>query len=157
MSWTQADVDEHNRRSALGAASATGMLPMYETIRQFATITPRPRHERGRMNKTEIVYARWIDLQKREWLFESVTFLLGPDLRFTPDFMEIRENEVWFIDVKGSRKMFTQDRQPYRKPFSEDDALAKIKSAVQRFPMFHWAQAWKGEHGEWEEKEFLPV
>jgi hypothetical protein len=68
----------------------------------------RPAPVRGAMNVTEGWFASWLEGLRiagpvESWAFEVETLVLGPDLRYTPDF-RVRWRgvpEVCFYDVKG--------------------------------------------------------
>lgn len=110
------------------------------------------RMKAGEMNKTEKEFAnhlqRELDHHKiLSFVFEPVTLKLAKDLRYTPDFMvhEI-DGYITFYEVKG---------------FWRDDALAKIKMASEKFPMFRFVSVKKRTSKErkeigsdWEEREF---
>lgn len=110
------------------------------------------RMKAGEMNKTEKEFAnhlqRELDHHKiLSFAFEPVTLKLAKDLRYTPDFMvhEI-DGYITFYEVKG---------------FWRDDALAKIKMASEKFPMFRFvsvkkrtAKERKEIGSDWEEREF---
>lgn len=110
------------------------------------------RMKAGEMNKTEKEFAnhlqRELDNHKiLSFAFEPVTLKLAKDLRYTPDFMvhEI-DGYITFYEVKG---------------FWRDDALAKIKMASEKFPMFRFvsvkkrtAKERKEIGSDWEEREF---
>lgn len=88
----------------------------------------------GEMNKAEKEFAnhlqRELDHHKIvSFAFEPVTLKLAKDLRYTPDFMvhEI-DGYITFFEVKG---------------FWRDDALAKIKMASEKFPMFRFVSVKK--------------
>jgi hypothetical protein len=88
------------------------------------TRTP-PRDLFQGMNKTETAYAQVLEANKRsgaisEWFYEAVTFKLGPDCRYTPDFMVIDcTGVISFYETKG---------------FMRDDALVKLKTFSKQFP-----------------------
>ena len=92
------------------------------------------RMKSGEMNKTEKEFANYLqrELDNHKivsFAFEPVTLKLAKDLRFTPDFMvhEI-DGYITFYEVKG---------------FWRDDALAKIKMASEKFPMFRFVSVKK--------------
>lgn len=89
----------------------------------------RPRHKRGEMNKTERAYADLLDQSPSVvfWAFETTTFLLAPDLRFTPDFkVQLDNGSIEYHEVKASTKKGVR--------LIEDDAYAKIKMAAAQHP-----------------------
>lgn len=92
------------------------------------------RMKAGEMNKTEKEFA---DFLQREldnhkifsFAFEPITLKLAKDLRYTPDFMvHTIDGYITFFEVKG---------------FWRDDALAKIKMASEKFPMFRFVSVKK--------------
>lgn len=91
------------------------------------------------MNRTEAAFAQRLEAQKRQglihdWLYEKVTFKLGADCRYTPDFMVIENDGLLrFAETKGHMR---------------DDALVKLKTMAEQFPfsLTLWRlerQAWK--------------
>lgn len=81
------------------------------------------------MNKTEAAYAAMLEAQKKagriqDWKYESVTFKIAPDTRYTPDFMVVTDSEVQFHEVKGG--------------LIRDDAVLKYKLTAEIFPQFKW-------------------
>ena len=92
------------------------------------------RMKAGEMNKTEKEFAHYLQKQLDEhkifsFAFEPVTLKLAKDLRYTPDFMvhEI-DGSITYYEVKG---------------FWRDDALAKIKMASEKFPLFRFVSVKK--------------
>lgn len=87
------------------------------------------RHVPGEMNKTEEQYSRILQELKNsgvvaEWYFESVTFKLAKDLRYTPDFfVYLDDGTVEVIDVKGTGPI-------------DDKSIVKIKAAAEKFFCF---------------------
>lgn len=85
-----------------------------------------------KLNKTEENYLRLLQESraKASILPMAITLKLGPDLRYTPDFVVIENNEVELHEVKGA--------------FVYEDARAKFLAATAIFPCwkFVWAQ-WK--------------
>lgn len=96
-----------------------------------------------RMNKTEKAFAQRLEASRRtgqiaSWDFEAITFKLGHDCRYTPDFMVRELNDaITFHETKG---------------FMRDDALVKIRTFAKqyRFPIY----VWKREQGEWSSTNF---
>jgi hypothetical protein len=83
------------------------------------------RLKRGQMNKTEASYQSHLEALKSlgrvVWFaFESYTFKLADNTRYTPDFAVMFDSGILeFHEVKG---------------FWQDDARVKIKVAADRFP-----------------------
>jgi hypothetical protein len=77
------------------------------------------------MNKLEAAYALGLEAQKRAgriqgYWYEGITLKLGPDCRYTPDFLVILEDgEVQLHEVKGHMR---------------DDAAVKLRVCVERYP-----------------------
>jgi hypothetical protein len=107
--------------------------------RPFAKAS-RPRKIAGVMNGTESQYADLLNLRKAagqiaQFWYEAVTFKLGADLRFTPDFLVMApDGSLEVHEVKGS--------------FIRDDARVKLIAAAERFPFrFYLAQRLAKKHG----------
>lgn len=110
----------------------------------------RKRHVPGEMNKTEALYED--ELKRRKlcgdvvaYWFESFTFKLGPDLRYTPDFaVLLRDETMEFHEVKAG----TADG----KPRMEEDARVKIITAAEHLP-FAFRLCWWHKNYGWKVKE----
>lgn len=108
------------------------------------------------MNKTEAEYSTVLMVAKskgeiEDYSFESVTFKLGPDLRYTPDFMVTAlDGTIDFHEVKGSqRAKVVEIGKPVKtKPRMEDDARVKYIVAAEKFWQFRFALAYKAD-GAW--------
>jgi len=83
------------------------------------------------MNQTERrYYDRFIrpallvgELKKS--LYEAVTFKLGHNCRYTPDFLNVYPSgEIVIVEIKGG--------------FIRDDAMVKFKSAADKYSFFSW-------------------
>ena len=87
------------------------------------------RHVPGQMNQTESAYAEGLQLRKMageviRWEFESITFKLAPDTRYTPDFaVWLADGSMEFIDAKGGGPM-------------DEKSRVKCKVAAEKFPQF---------------------
>ena len=94
------------------------------------------------LNKTERAYAALLDRRKqegeiRDYRTHAITFILGKDLRYTPDMMVIEnDSTMTFIEIKG---------------FLRDDALVKFRAAQRQFPWFRFImiQRCKQDQGGW--------
>ena len=92
------------------------------------------RHVPGEMNKTEGRFADTLQARKLigeiiEWHFESMTFKLAADLRYTPDFVIFEsDGTLTLVDVKGSGPI-------------DPKSLVKIKAAAERWYWFDWVMA----------------
>ena len=125
-------------------------------------IQKRPIKARGRQrvekkNKTECAYESHLHLRKITnevvWFqFEGVTFKLGPDCRYTPDFaVMLTDGSLEMHEVKGKEKRVKQNGDVYSAPRFEDDARAKIAVAASMYP-FVFKVVYKVENN-WVEKE----
>jgi hypothetical protein len=108
------------------------------------------RHVPGQMNGTESAYAEL--LRSRElggeiiaWHFESVTFKLAQDTRYTPDFcVQLPDGSMEFVDAKGGGPI-------------DPKSLVKIKVAAEKFPQFMFViekRLSKKDGGGWKRTEF---
>lgn len=81
------------------------------------------------MNGNETLYSETLDMERsagnlHAWYFQRVTLRLGPDLRYTPDFMLIAaDGAITFVEVKG---------------FEREDARDKFKMAAELHPWARW-------------------
>ncbi len=98
----------------------------------------------AKLNKTEQAYAEMLDLSRamgriHSYYAQRWTVLLGPDLRYTPDFMVIRpDGRIEFVEIKG---------------FEREDAIVKFKLAAELHPWADWKMVRKKgklEGGGWE-------
>lgn len=95
------------------------------------------RHRPGEMNRTESAYAMVLEARLRageilKYEFERLTFRVGIDCRYTPDFyVVLADGSVEFHEVKTRRRD--------NKILMADDALAKFRTAAQQFPEYGWA------------------
>lgn len=140
--WTQADID---------AVYARRQRPEAPVVAPQAKAKGKQGHTPGQMNKTESRYAQYLELRKiageiTDYKFEAVTVKLGPDCRYSPDFM-VRDNAgfISFVEVKARDKKTG-------KALSRDDSKVKIRVAAQQFPEFVWIMAWPLPNGSWAEK-----
>lgn len=131
----------HAVAAAAGVSAVVGDSVVLSTDETTRTLTPK----RPKMNKTETRYSLILAAEKASgaidtYDFEGVTLKLGPDLRYTPDFMVWRWNttagirEVEFVEVKGPREW--------------EDARVKRIAAATMFPMFRFKLA-RYVKGEW--------
>lgn len=108
------------------------------------------RHVPGKMNKAEAAFEFQLKLDMQaglvlDYRFEAVTLKLGPDCRYTPDFMVVNaDGTISMIDVKA---FWVKQGKPH----IEDDARAKMAMATDKFPWFEFALAWQEASG-WERK-----
>lgn len=107
--------------------------------RRFAKASGKRHWQRGVMNGHEAAYAEHLDRQKLAghviaWYYENKPWVIGPNCSLTVDFMVITgEMGVELHEVKANRK---------GKWHAEDDARAKMKAFVDRYPMFPLIVVW---------------
>jgi len=101
-------------------------------------------HKAGIMNSTEKAYAQILELQKangtiKGWWFEAMTFKLGSDCRYTPDFMvQMPSDEIEFHEIKGG--------------VWRDDSRVKLRMAADKFPFRFRGYTLVKKH--WQEEDF---
>jgi len=107
--------------------------------RRFAKASGKRHWQRGVMNGHEAAYAEHLDTLKAkghitEWYYEAWAVTLGKNMRLTPDFLVIfADDHVEFHEVKANRK---------GRWHGEEDAKVKMKSFVDRYPMFPLIVVW---------------
>jgi len=130
-------------------------LPAETRARMGATATkPRLRavgqtRTQKKMNRGEAAYERHLDarLDVAWHKFEGVTLKLGPDCRYTPDFVVmLKDGSLECHDVKGRKG------SSY---WAEEDATIKIRTAVAMFP-FRFFIDWPARGYGWDSKEIVP-
>ena len=105
--------------------------------------------QRGKMNKTEAAYARYLDgliaiSDVARWWFEPFSVRLshpdtGKPATYCPDFMILADDGTTYIDdVKGNRK------------HCNEAAIVRIKTAAEMFPLWIWRLVWPDKKGDWE-------
>jgi hypothetical protein len=99
---------------------------MFQKKNLTVTKRPRPRHEPGKMNKSEEAYSRQLEAMKhlnqiRRWVFEPFKLRLADRTFYEFDFMVVKEEHIEIHEFKGHW---------------EDDARVKIKVAAELFPEF---------------------
>lgn len=129
-------------RAGLKAPAAAGSAQ--QRYRALGRLKP------GEMNKTEQAYREYLEGEKHAgrvlaYWFEGVTLKLGPDCRFTADFLVLfADRELELVDVKGARAVAT------------DDSRVKARVAAGNFP-FRVRAAYprkKADGGGFEHEEF---
>jgi hypothetical protein len=81
----------------------------------------RPTTDEAKLNQTEKRYLVWLEKQRNLWIgVQSITFKLGHDCRYTPDFVVLDECGLRCIDTKGGHIW--------------EDALIKMRLAARLFP-----------------------
>lgn len=118
-SWSNADLHAFMTRRGRKQSQNTEPEPAAPAV--FA---PQPTTDEAKLNRTEKAYLEHLRADgARELQVQSITFKLGDDCRFTPDFTYIdAAGKFVAVDVKG---------------FQREDALVKIKTAARRFT---WVQ-----------------
>lgn len=112
----------------------------------FSFIPPPAEVPKPQMNGTEARYAQRLELLRRageviSWSFQTHTFLLGFNTRYTPDFEVVTRTGVEYHEVKAGRRR-PDPRRPTRKlALWKDDSRAKWKIAASLFPHFRWVAA----------------
>ena len=108
------------------------------------------RHKPGEMNQTESAYAEMLQARKLtgeiiDWSFESVTFKLADDTRYTPDFkVNKADGSIEFVDAKGGGPIDTK-------------SLVKIKCCAEKFFEFTFVieqKLAKKNGGNWKRTEY---
>ena len=102
------------------------------------------------LNKTEARYWGRLVLARHrgeveDFRFHALTFILGPDCRYTPEAFVLRpDGTMEMHEVKG--------------PFirSGDDGMVKLRVACRMFPMFRWFLAQEGKDKVWTLTEMTP-
>jgi hypothetical protein len=116
----------------------------------------RPRVEK--QNKTEAAYEAYLNLRKITgevvWFqFEGMTFKIGPDCRYTPDFcILLTDGTLEMHEVKGTEKRFRRSGEVVKTARYEDDSKVKIAVAASQFPIV-FKMVYKVD-GNWIEKLF---
>jgi hypothetical protein len=98
----------------------------------------------GEQNKTEALFETdylkpWLATGKiQQYGYEEVTFKLGPDVRYTPDYWALADDDVIdFYECKGSFLLDANGR-------------TKFKVAAERFPFRFWFYKYLGKGKGWE-------
>jgi hypothetical protein len=112
---------------------------MFEEGAEMKRLIAKGRRKPGVMNGSEQKMAAFLDQKKTvgevlAWWFESYTFKLAHDTRYTPDFaVLLSDYTLEFWEVKG---------------FMRDDANVKIKVAASMFPhIFRLCKVRAKKHG----------
>lgn len=107
----------------------------------FAKAVPaKDRRENG-LNKTERRYLESVLTPKqmageivRVWT-QQFTFLLGNNLRYTPDFVCMAaDRSLYAIDVKGKKVRTKKSGERYDTPYVEEDARVKMLAFAEMYP-----------------------
>ena len=90
------------------------------------------RYVKGVMNANEQAFAKVLDEWKLNgkvlwYAFESVTFKLAPKTTYTPDFLAVHDDmSLVAYEVKSGQRT--------GKPFTQGDAVVKMKLCAELFP-----------------------
>lgn len=151
--WTQEEVDAHMQKIRNPVLREKYIRETTDVISK--SMVPRGRH----MNKVEAAYDSFLTQQKDVGMiirhrYESVTILLAPGCRYTPDFMVYRISTHGtgllvseFHEVKGTRKR----KSGVIGPHIEDDARVKLLTAAKLYPEFTFKLVWL-DRGRWQEE-----
>lgn len=92
-------------------------------IRTEVSFGITPTTDEAELNKTELAFLYWLRATRthEDIGVQNLTFKLGDNCRYTPDFSAVRDRRLYIYEVKG---------------FWRDDARVKIKAAAR---MFRWA------------------
>lgn len=108
------------------------------------------RHKPGVMNQTETAYANQLETRKLAgeivgWRFESTTFKLADDTRYTPDFeILFADGSKEYVDAKGGGPI-------------DPKSLVKIKCAAEKWFEYRFAIEQKQSKklgGNWKRTEY---
>jgi len=136
MSIRKKDLPEHVQRMLDGEKSKRKVMPAIARVP-------------GRMNKTEAAFFRVVEVRRMggefaQVGFETVTFRLGYDCRYTPDVACWTPNgNVVCFEVKGRKG---------RTYYARDDSLVKLRAAAAMYPKVKFILVWPDGEG-WETKE----
>lgn len=118
------------------------------------------RRDQG-MNRTETKYAQQLELRRQIgeilwWSYEGMTFKIGADCRYTPDFCVLLANlDLQCIDTKATEIRYRRGPRKgevYPAALCEDDSKAKIAVAASLFPLT-FILAFEDEQGNWIHQE----
>lgn len=125
-----------------------GLIPIPELFSPEKPVKSLPRpnlkasNDESKLNKTEAAWLAELRIRNPKFLgIQAMTFKLGDDCRYTPDFIEISQEDKFIAwEVKG---------------FMRDDALVKLKVAARMFPFLDFYVV-KRIKGSWETKKINP-
>lgn len=107
------------------------------------------------MNRVERQYSEHLQAQFlvgaiRGWRFQEITLKLGPDCRYTPDFLvQLADGTIALDDCKGMKRNKVTGEEGY---WAEADAMVKIRVAAHQFPFFAIRVCWLTSQG-WQVKD----
>ena len=125
-------------------AKNTGKQVKASTNSSIEKLQALGRLKAGKMNKTELAYAQYLDALKAcgevsWWSFESVKLRLADATYYTVDFMVMRSTgELEAHEIKGG--------------YAFEDSLVKLKVANEMFPWSFFLVK-KGKNGTWNIKK----
>jgi hypothetical protein len=149
--WTDALADEHYRKLKVPASDLKRSDASYEA--SLKAVWPPGKAEKpalkatGRspwtpkMNGVERAYSGYLQALRAIgevlWFdFQPVTILLGPDCRFTPDFLVLyADGRLELHDTKGTRKVKTGKKAGEKTYYAEEDATIKARVTAAAFPI----------------------
>jgi hypothetical protein len=119
------------RQLSPSAYPAAEPPPMADTVFEVT-----PTRDEAKLNKTELAFLYWLRASEthREITIQSLTFKLGDDCRYTPDFTAIRDRRLYIYEIKGHWR---------------DDARVKIKTAARIYRWCTFIAAQKRKGGGW--------
>jgi len=110
-----------------------------------------PKRVPGQMNKTETLFAERLEIEKLSgkiicWWYEMLTFKLGKDLRYTPDFVALEpDGNMTFYEIKAG---FVSKKDGKIKRLGYEDSIVKLKMCAELFP-FDFCLAIKASKQDW--------
>lgn len=134
MNWTQADIDNFNKRKA-------GVTP--PTATPLQRMQALGRMKAGKMNNTERAYSQLLEAKKRtgevaNYWFEAMNLRIGENCFYKIDFLVLKGDG--FLEIHEVKGHLT------------DDALVKMRAVAAQYPFR--LLMYKLVKGEWVEKEF---
>lgn len=141
--WTREELDAHMAKFHPGKLPEACHSPAKPTA-------SRTQPTRGKMNKTEALFAELLEAQRLfgrviEWEFEPGPLLLSPKqgtipaTRYWRDFRVVmKDGTVQAIEVKAGRK--SKAGVPH--PHFEDGARERLQMAAKKFVEYEWYLAW---------------
>ena len=156
------DCDKSKLRSAQAVCSRCGNNGIVWAV---PCPTAAPAKAKGRMpwsqpmNATERAYSDYLLSQRiagevRWYDFQRLTIVLGPNCRFTPDFLILyADDHLEAHDTKGAKKIKVGKRAGEKTFWAEEDARIKARVTLAQFPIpvfFVWSLG----DGNWGKKGF---
>jgi hypothetical protein len=115
--------------------------PLADAVDQIVDFEIKPSTDEAKLNKTE---KAWLEELRRRGVvnigIQDVTFKLGADLRYTPDFNALINGRWVYWEVKG---------------FMRDDARVKLLAAARKYRHLDFVLVTR-EKGHWIETEVRP-